>query len=800
MLKNYLRIILRIAAKNKIITAFNILGLAAGITSFILIAIYVKSEFSYDRSNRAPDNIYRIATQFSSQIESFNNAQTTPALIPSIANTFPKITAAARLFRYRSPSVIVDKTSNSNYVEPDFLWADADIFKIFTLQFISGNSATALANPASVVLSESTARKYFGDKSPIGKILNNVTFTTQFQVTGVFKDLPGNTHFKADFICSLNTLKNSWGEPIMHNWNNSFLYSYIRLSSPADAATTEQQLDKHLSEHLHLTQGNKMHVLLQPVTGIHLHSSLMNEISVNGNIMYVYILSLVAILILMVSCINFVNLGIARSEHRSKEIGVRKVLGSSKKSIFSLVIIENVMYGLLAFIIGMLFLVYFLPGIASYTGIRISLTNTNDLIPVFVGFACTLLIVFITSVYPSVFMAGLKAVEVLKGKTVKLGKGMNLWNGLIIFQMSVTVFLLTACIVLNGQLTFLRSKSLGYKTGHVVNITLLTDNSQKSYEVLKSRLLQNTAIESVSATSHLIGGPLYQSGYAITKPNGATEPYTWQLIHADRDYVKANDLGIIAGRDFSKSFTTDSTNFLVNEAACRAMGLSSPQKAIGLDVDRGNGKRGKIVGVIHDFHFKSLHYLVEPLIIHYEPGTFRFLTVSIKNNASLQPTLDFIKSEWNNYEPSAPFIYTFPDQFTANVYAFEKNLRWMITTFTVIAILLSIGGLIGLNYYITYLKAREIGIRKVLGASAIGIVQLLSSGFIKLSAIAMLIAFPLAWMATHTWLQSFAYRISLSWWIFLVAGIVTIVIVIATVSYQSIKAALVNPIKSLKTE
>ena len=800
MLKNYFRIILRIAAKNKIITAFNILGLAAGITSFILIAIYVKSEFSYDRSNQAPDNIYRITTHFSSQTESFNNAQTTPALIPSIGNTFPKITAAARLFRYRSPSVIVDRASNSNYVEPDFLWADADIFKIFTIQFISGDSAIALTGPASVVISESTARKYFGDKNSIGKILNNVTFTTQFQVTGVFKDLPGNSHFKADFICSLNTLKNTWGDPIMHNWNNSFLYSYIRLSSPADAATAEQQLDKHLIEHLHLTQGNNMHVMLQPVTGIHLYSTLMNEIGVNGNIMYVYILSLVAVLILLVSCINFVNLGIARSEHRSKEIGVRKVLGSPKKSIFTLVIIENLLYGLLAFVISMLFLIYFLHGITSLTGIRISFTNTNDLALIFVGLACTLLIVLITSVYPSVFMAGLKAVEVLRGRTIKLGKGMNLWNGLIIFQMSVTVFLLTACIVLNGQLTFLQSKALGYKTGHVVNITLLTDNSQKNYEVLKSQLLENTAIESVSATSHLIGGPLYQSGYLITKPSGEREPYTWQLIHADHDYVKANDLGIIAGRDFSTSFSADSTNFLVNEAACKAMGLNSPQKAIGLEVDRGNGQRGKIVGVIHDFHFKSLHYLVEPLIIHYEPGTFRFLTVNINNNTTLQPALEFIKSEWNNYEPASPFIYTFPDQFTANVYAFEKNLRWMITMFTIIAILLSIGGLIGLNYYITHLKAREIGIRKVLGASVTGIVQLLSSGFIRLSAIAMLIAFPLAWMATHAWLQSFAYRISLSWWIFFVAGIITILIVMATVSYQSIKAALVNPVRSLKTE
>ncbi|MCC6287593.1 MAG: ABC transporter permease [Chitinophagaceae bacterium] len=798
MLKNYLRVILKIASKNKVISVFNILGLSTGIASFIAIIMYVNYQLSFDRSNEDSNNLYRIVGKFSSSTEVYDNAQTTPALIPSMINISSQIKAATRLFRYRSDAVIVNESTHTNYVEPNFLWADADVFKVFTIPMIKGNSVTALNEPSSVVISESTARKYFGDKDPVGRLLNNVTFNSVFKITGVFKNLPGNMHFKADFICSLSALKNNWGEPIMHDWNNSFLYSYVRLASLKDVSATENFINKQFHEHISLPQGNSFRASLQRVTDIHLHSHLMNELGENANIMYIYILSCIGILILIVSCINFVNLGIARAEHRSKEIGIRKVLGSSKKSIFSLVVAENILYGLIAFIISLV-MVFFM--LAVFKPLNFQADDNIILLPVCVGFIYVIFIVCLSSVYPSVFMASLKVVEVFKGKTVKIKSGMSLWKMLIVFQVAVSAFLIIATLILNKQLAFLQSASLGYEREHIINIPLLSDNAQHNAEQFKARLLQNSSLQSVCATSHLIGAPLYQSGFEIIKSKEAPSNYTWQRINADEDYANTNELKIVAGRNFLKSFGTDSSNFIINEAACKALGLQSPQQAIGLDMQGGEGnKHGKIVGVLQDFHFKSLHYVIEPLVVFSAPDRYRFLTINFKSNANLQSVLNAVKNEWNQFDAASPFVYSFPDQFTTNLYSFETNLQWIISLFTVIAIVLSIGGVIGLNYYITQLKAKEIGIRKVLGANVSSILKLLSIDFIKLSIIAMLISFPLAWIAAHAWLQDFAYRINVNARIFFVTGIIVTLLVLATISFQSIKTAIANPVKSLRTE
>lgn len=797
MLKSYFKIILRLASRNKLTSAFSVLSVAIGIASFMVVAVYVRKELSYDRFHDNPESLYRIITNVSSPEESFSNAQSTPILIPSITRQFPTIIAAIRLFKYRSEVVVVDKSTNTSYIEPNFLWADPEVFRVFTIPLIKGTPAS-LVNPKKVIISESTARKYFGNKDPIGKILNNVTFT-EFEVTGVFKDFPGNSHFKADFICSLITLKDLWGEGTMNNWYNSFLYSYIKIPSPSDAVHVEQQLNLFLNQHIQLPAGNKIALALQPVTEIHLSSHLMNELDVNGNKMYIFILSAVGLLILIVSMINFVNLGIAKSAQRSKEIGVRKVLGSSRKIIFKQVITENLLYGLAAFLVSIGLIQIFLPYINTALGSEFRLTSM-DYMSVAIGFFSVIVVVLITSLYPAIFMAGLKAVEVLKAKPVQLGKGINLWKGLIVFQMSITLFLLTACFVLNTQLNFLQSKPLGYETEHVLNIPLLTDSSQKNYQQFKRRLLQRSFVQSASATSHLIGGPLYQSGYTIFKSAQERSEFAWQRIHADYDYVKTNNLKIVAGRDFSETFLADSLNFIINEAAYKALGFQSPSQAIGLNIDRGQGQMGKIIGVISDFHFKSLQNFIEPLVIHYEPGRFRFLSVNIKNAGNAQNVINFIKSEWNRFEAGAPFIYFFPDEFTEKLYSFEKNLWLLITVFTIIAFILSIAGLVGLSYYVTRLKAKEIGIRKVLGASVQSILQLFSIDFLKMSLLAMTVGFPMAWWAMYNWLQDFAYRINLSWWQFAIAGIIVVVAVFVTISFQSIKAALTNPLKSLRTE
>jgi putative ABC transport system permease protein len=795
MLRNYLQIIIRIAARNKIVTAFSLLGLAIGIAAAMLIALYVKKELSHDRFHQHADNLYRVTTQFASATESFANAHTPAAILPAMRAQFPVVAAGTRLFRYRSEVVLLNKESNKHFTEANFLWADPGIFDVFTIPLLNGDPAKALSEPGSVIIAESMARKYFGDADPLGRLLRNVTFNIDFRITGVFKDLPGNSHFKADFFCTLATLQQLWGEGMMSNWYNSFLYTYIRLKEDAGRVEFTRSLNLFASHHMPLPPGNSITFSLQPITSIHLGSQLLNEAGINSNRAYVYVLSVVGILILLISCINFVNLGIARAHQRSKEIGVRKVFGSSTRHVSIQYIVENLLYGAAAFAVALVLVVTLSQGVNAVAGGEISLTA--EPVMLLAGFLAVLLIVLITSVYPAVFIAGIKVIEVLRARPVKIARGMSLWKGLISFQLCATVFLLVACLVLNKQLNFLHNRPLGYATTNNIHIPLLTDESQAKYTQLKTQLLQNPEIQAVSATSHLIGGQLYQSGYEIQLPGKERSVFTWQRFHADFDFLKANQLALAAGRDFSAS--GDTTHFIINEAACRAIGLS-PQQAVGMQINQGRNRTGSVIGVMRDFHFKSLHHTIEPLIVHYEPGRFRFLTVNISSASRPEAMISFLQQAWNRFEPLAPFVYSFPDQFTSSLYASENRLRRIITVFTVIAFLLSVGGLIGINYYTIQLKTREIGILKVLGADLPSLIVRLSRNFIKMMMLAFVIALPVSWWAASQWLQDFAYRTENSWQPYAVAGAITAFIVLSTISFQAIKAALRNPVKSLRSE
>jgi putative ABC transport system permease protein len=797
MILTYMALTFRQIIKSKGQSLLNITGLAVGTATFTLILFYSGSECSFDRYHDRPENIYRIIADHRVGTEGQSMAWTPPALAPNAEEKFPEIEHALRLFRYRSPVVVLEHGSDKNFTEENFLWGDSTIFSVFRFVFVRGTPGTQLARPNTVVISETMAKKYFDDKDPIGKILTNPTFNADFEITGVFRDMPVKSHFKADFICSLITLPKLWGDGILTSWGNSFLYSYIKTTPKADVVALENKINALAGMNLPVTEEASYRFKLQPVVGIHLHSHVQNEWQANSDIRYIYILLAVGTLILLVSTINFINLCIARSGKRTKEIGIRQAIGSSRKQLGLQFVTENLVYGTMAFLLSIALIEFFLPVINALAGEDLSVPASDRVVIFLITGTGVLVLMLIASVYPARIISLIKPVIALKGTPVKLHQGIGLWQGLITFQVVVTTMLITAVLLINRQLTFISTNPAGYNIRGMMNITLLSDHSQDHYEQLKSEFLQNSGIKSASGVSHLIGGMLYQSGYSIYKRDQERVPVMWQRIHADHDFCKTYGVQIIAGRDFSTQAASDTMNFIVNAAACRALGFKNASEAIGTEVGYGNGQRGKIIGVMNDFHFKTLHHKIEPLIIHIVPDRFRFLTLSI-NTVRVKETLAWLESRWNAFEPSSPFVYSLQEDAYSSVYAFERKFSNLINFFAIVVVVLSAGGLIGLNMYISTLKRKEIGIRKILGAKTSGLVIDFMQRFAIIAFAGFIISIPISWYLLETWLNGFSYKVTLSPELFIIGGMTTVIISTSSVLLPSLMASMTKPVEVLK--
>lgn len=796
MIINYVLIAFRQMLKNKFTSLFNMAGLAAGIATFTLLFFYLHKEQSYDRYHPQSENIYRIVTDYRIGSQHNSMAWTSGAVVGNLQGQVPEVVQAVRLFRYRSPSVLVEKGTTNSFSEENFIWADANVFRVFTFHLVKGNPDQVLMRPNTAVISESVSRKYFGDADPIGKVLTNVTFGADFEITGVIHDMPANSHFKADLICSLNTLPKLWGDQMLTSWGNSFLYSYIKITNNAPVKSVEDKINALAEKNLPPTSEALYHFSLQPLTGIHLNSHLQNEWQPNSDITYIYILTLVAILILIVSAINHMNLWIARSEQRTKEIGIRQAIGSGKGQLAAQFMVENFIHGSLAFLMSIVMVEILLPLISDFLGEDLLLSNAERLrIWLFTGAGVLLLMLLIT-LYPVQTILRIKPVIAIRGMSIRLRHGVGLWYGLIAFQIIVTTILITGSLLINRQLTFIMDKPVGYDADHLLNITLLTDGSQHNYERFKNEFLQNVHVRSASACSHLIGGMLYQSGYTIYNKSQERETVMWQRIHADHDFCKTYGIKIISGRDFSKAVASDTTNFIINETACRHLGLKDPNEAVGLEIEYDNGLRGKIIGVMKDFHFKTLHASIEPLIIHIIPSRFRMLTLNV-DQADLYNTITWIKDKWEMLDPTVPFVYTSLGDFNERNYVFERKFSKLVIFFTLVVFILSATGLIGLNIYVVNLKRKEIGIRKILGAGIPGLLLGLSKRFAIITLVAFAISIPISWYALTLWLSGFAYKVTLSAELFITAGLITFILSMISITLPSLKAAVNNPVSVL---
>ena len=810
MLKNHFKTAWRNLMKYKFISFINLFGLTVGLTCCLLILTYILNELSYDKYNKNADNIYRVTRTFynGNGDVSLNLSTISPPFGYYLPTDFPEIQKMTRLLdNGTTPLRYKDKLIN----EPNVYFADENLFNVFTVDVLKGNPKTALNDPFSVMLTEETAKKYFGDEDPINKVLRaNNQFDVK--VTGIYKSFPSNAHMHPNLLLSFNTLKDSavYGEEgLRTNWGNNSFFTYLLLPPHYNIENMKSRfpafLDKHMAGQYGPNLPTKFTKLdLQKLTDIHLYSHTDYEAEPNGDMKLVYIFAAIALFILLIACINYMNLSTARSALRAKEIGIRKVVGASKKELVLQFLSESVLITWTAIIIAIALLLITLPWLNNVSGQNLSihiLLKWQVLLPLFLS---PFFIGIISGIYPALFMSSFQPVKTLKGLFKVGGSNISFRKVLVVTQFAISIILIITTIIVFQQLRYMQNASLGYNKEHLLTMPY-TSQLNDQYETFRNTLLQNSNIKEVGRSSRIPTGRLLDGMGASAPGNDSLVPVKADIrfVATDYNFIPAYGIPMAAGRNFSPAYGTDTSNFIINEAAVKAVGWKSAQEAVGKNFKYGNFN-GHIIGVMKDFHFESLHQVITPLIFIMPapaPNQSFYNNISIKISGNNIPAaLATIKDTWQKMLPEIPYQYTFLDENFSTLYEAEQRQETIFTVFACLAIFIACLGLFGLSAFAISQRVKEIGVRKVLGAKTGSIVSLLSKEFIKLVLIAAVIAFPVAWYAMYTWLQDFAYRISIEWWVFLFAAFTAMFIALFTVSFQAIKAAMANPVNSLRSE
>jgi len=796
MIKNYMKTALRNFQKHKGFTFINIMGFAVGLTCCLLILIYVCHELSYDQYHENADRIYRIVQDIRTQTSNRVFAPISPMVAPTLKKDFPQVEQAARLFPQGN---VLVKWDDKKFYETNLMVADNEIFEVLTIPFIKGNPEHALNRPLTIVISQTTAEKYFGTEDPVGKTLkvNN----SDFEVTGMVVDAPDNTHLKYNLIVSMETLS-KWDE--MSNWHSTMFYTYLKLKSHVDFENFSKQVihlaDKYIGDTLE-KWGEEYHYMLQPVSSIHLNSHLRYEMEPSGNPLYITIFSLVGAFILVIACLNFMNLSTARASNRAKEVGLRKVIGAKRNDLINQFLGESLLVVLLSLGLGLLTARLSIPVINRLFGATLSFEDLMNLPVILALIGGGILVGMGAGIYPAFLLSSFKPATTLKGVTIPVSKGFHLRTVLVVLQFTISVVLIIGTIIVYKQFDFMKSQYLGFDKEQKIILPLRGGISIKeNYETVKDMFLKHPSVKNVSASSSVPGRGV--SNFAI-KLVGEEDDKNQSMFHLyfDHDFVPDYKIKILAGRSFKKELSTDVRGaFLINEAAVKAFGWSSPEEALNKRLQTGYGVRvNSIIGVTQNFHYRGLQSEVEPLVMEYMPDAFRYLTLSI-DISNMNSTLSFVQSQWKSLFPGNPFESFFLDSDFDSQYEAEEKMGSIFGIFTGLGLFIACLGLLGLASFSAASRTKEIGIRKVLGASVSGIVVMMSKQFAKWILLANLIAWPMAYLAMHRWLQNFAYRTSLNIWIFIGAGILSLLIALLSVGYQSVKAAAVNPVDSLRYE
>ena len=788
MIKNYLKIAFRNIIRHKAFATLNIAGLAIGMSCSILIFLWVQNELSYDRFHTNAEQLYRLTDN----VDDFRAAVTPAGVAAGLQTGIPEIKAIVRITK---PYEKLLEVSERKFQENRVFHVDSNFLEVFSFKLIKGNRATALANPNTVLITEAMATKYFGTDDPIGKIIKEDN-RENLIVTGVLANSPSNSHLQFDFIMPMASIVSTNYDLKNDVWDNFNFYTYIQLhknveSGPAGLSKLEARIKT-----IYKTRVPEMKVNfhLQPLAGIHLHSDMQIDLPGHGNIQYVNIFFIVAIFIIIVACINFMNLATARSSRRAKEVGLRKVVGAGRKQLIAQFLGESLIISFLSLLLAIGIVWLLLPAFNHLAEKELAFNLLQGkLLMILIGIA--LITGILSGSYPALFLSGFKPVAVLKGK-LRLGTGNLVFrNGLVITQFVVSIVLLVGTTVVYRQLNFLKDKNLGFEKSNLLYMNMTGDIWGKQ-PALKASLLQNPHTSDFTIVSSLPANLTTGTTHVQWEGKDSKLNIVIPSIDVDEHFVDIFQVKLLAGRSFSASFKGDSSNYVVNEKALQVMGMNI-KNAVGKSISFG-GTKGNIIGVVKDFNFKPLQYAIDPLVLRLNKygGTVVLRTRAGNTEASIA-ALGKISTALN---PAYPFTYNFLDKDLDNQYKGEQQMGSIFNFFAILAIFISCLGLYGLSAYMAEQRTKEIGVRKVLGASVFNIVYLLSQNFTKLILIAMAIAIPLSWWAIGNWLKGFAYRIDISWVIFLVAAIAALGIALLTVSYESIKAAICNPVKSLRTE
>lgn len=808
MLKYHLLVAWRVLLKNKLFSFTNVSGLAIGFACCIFITMYVLDELSYDQYHGKAHRIYRLlhnSGNLADTVSTSNNPADysvwgNAPVATALKAEFPEVEQVVR-FSGRASTVL--RKGDNIFNEPNIFIVDSTVFDVFSWKFVAGDPETALAQPNSVVLTESTAQKYFGDEDPLGQtievdaIAGRINERSTCMVTGILADIPHNSHFTFDVLLPMSMFKKS-RPGVFTAWGYVDSYTYFVVPEGFDIAVLQAKM--HAFTRRHVTEWS-YNVMIEPLSKAYLYSKAKRQPGVTGNLSNIYIFSAIAVFILFIACINFMNLSTARSMTRAKEVGVRKVAGAQQGVLRAQFLTAAVLLSLLAGVLSLAIALLLLPSFQALTGKQLSYELILAPKVLTALLAATIVSGFFAGFYPAMVLSSFRPSQVLKGILKASFQGAALRKGLVVFQFTLSITLIAGTVVVFSQLEHLRSIDTGFNQEQMLVINFDYDGKvQERLEMIKNEFEKHPSIISAAASRTVPGGHFPKATTLIETATGEMQSKAPDLYEVDFDFIPHFDIDVVAGRAYSRDFPADTANSMViNEAAARLWGYTNPEDALGKKFSQW-GKEGRIIGVVKDFNYVSLHNKVEPLTLRLEPRySMSYLTLQVTPN-DLPATIREVEQKWASLAPHRPFLYSFLDDSFNRQYQDDVRFGKVFGVFAMLAIFIACLGLFALAAWTAERRIKEIGIRRVLGASFGQIVSLLSADFMKLVLISMLIATPLAWYAMTRWLESFAYQVGIKWWIFAVAGLTAAVIALITVSFQSVKAASMNPARSLRTE
>jgi putative ABC transport system permease protein len=810
MLRNYLKTALRSIRRHKANALINITGLAAGIASCMLIYMFVHHELSFDRFNSRHEQLYRLVFDYKFPDKLDHLAVAAPVAGNTLRREFPEVKNSTSLSPYSSKLLV--RMGDKKFYEEDVYIADSTFFNVFDYRLLRGDKNTVLNEPNAVVINQSMAEKYFGAQNPVGKVLeydnNDGTFAS-YKVTGVFEDVPASSHLKFTSLVSYKTLEVLYGtQGGLNSWHNAGSFVYLQLKEGADAKAFEKKIehlyDKYASQYKNVKASISMH--LEPLTDIHLHSDRLFDAAIKGNSSYVYIFSAIALFLLLIACINYINLATAQGKLRMKEIGVRTVIGAGRPRLIVQFIVESAVVILFSVLLSQLLVLLFLPAFNYLTSLQLAITDIYTWRNCFFLAALAISIVILAGIYPAFYLTAINPSLALKNNGGAGEKGVTLRKVLVTAQFTISMVLISATLIVRSQVNYMLEHDPGFNKSNVMAIRFQDTVAGYNYKAIKAELLKLKSVVLVSQTSTLPGDAADRKITRVESAvSGVINEIPLEPIWVDWDYFDLMQIRLHKGRWFERSHALDPReSFVVNESAVKTFGW---KEGIGKKVIWGNGPRardGKVIGVVKDIYTGSLKQQVDPILFICDENPSRVyslghLLVRIQGNDKEKAISD-VCATWSKFDPVHPVDYKFIEENVANIYNREQRTNVLFHFLSLLTIFIACLGLFGLISFSVSQRVKEIGIRKVLGASVAGITQLLSIDFLKLVLLAFVFAVPIAWYMMHQWLRDFAFHISIPWWIFLVAGAAAFVIAMVTISVQSIKAAMANPVKSLRME